>query len=248
MNTGIFTLLLTQPIYNLLVLSYNAIASVGIHDLGLAIITLTVAIKLVLLPFTAKSVVAQRNMQALQPKIEAIKSQYKGDKEGQAKAMMALYKEHNINPLSSCLPILVQMPVLLALYYVLSRSVTDPASTALLYSFVSAPEIFNTHLFSLVDLSVRSIPLAVVAGLVQYVQGRMMQVAQPPKELQGKEATKDESMAAAMTKSMTYTMPLITVIFGASLPGGVTLYWLISGLVSVIQQWILMRKRQAPAA
>ncbi len=241
MDGGIFFTVLTQPMYNLLIVFYNLLASVGILDLGLSVIAVTVALKLILLPFTGKAVLAQRNMQALQPKMDEIKKEYKDRKEEQAKKMMELYKENNVNPMSSCLPILIQMPILLALYNVLRRSVANPESLAMLYSFVPAPEILNTTFLGLIDLSLRSIPLAIIAGLIQYVQARMLQAKKPPKEAEGP-GSKDESMAAAMSKSMTYTMPIITVVFGATLPGGVTLYWLVSNLVSVLQQFVIFKK------
>ena len=241
-GSGIFFVLLTQPMYNLLIVCYNALAGIGVTDLGFAIIALTVAIKLVLMPFTAKSIKAQKAMQDLQPQLNELKEKYKDKKEEQAKAMMAIYKENHVNPASSCLPLLGQMPILLALYNVLSRSVNDPDSIAMLYAFVPAPEAINHVFLSVVDLGARSIPLAIIAGIVQYVQAKMLETRRPPHAIAGKEGAKDESMAAAMTKSMTYTMPIVTVIFGATLPGGVTLYWLVANLVSVLQQYVLFRK------
>lgn len=245
---GIFFLLLTQPMYNLLIVSYHGLSTIGIADLGWAIIVLTVVVKLVLMPFTAKSIKAQKAMQALQPHLDEIKEKYKDKKEEQAKAMMAVYKEHNINPASSCLPLLIQMPILIALYNVLRRSVNDPESLAMLYSFIPAPEVIGHMFLGIVDLSVRSIPLAILAAIIQYVQAKMLEAKRPPVSLAKKEGAKDESMAAAMTKSMTYTMPIVTVIFGASLPGGVMLYWLVSNLVSVLQQWFLFRTPKTPVA
>ena len=243
MNSGIFYILLTQPIYNALIFVYNAIAAIGLVDLGVSIIVLTILIKLVLLPFTAKSLKAQKSMQAIQPQVDAIKKEFKDDKEGQAKAMMELYKDQNVNPLSSCLPLLIQMPILLGLYNVLRQSVSDPEAFAMLYSFIPAPELMNTTLLGLLDLGEKSIILAIIAGIVQYFQAKMLQVNKPPKSIADKPGAKDESMTAAMTKSMTYTMPVITVIFGASLPGGVTLYWLFSNLVSVLQQLYIFKKK-----
>ncbi|MEK7530037.1 MAG: YidC/Oxa1 family membrane protein insertase [Patescibacteria group bacterium] len=248
-GSGIFFLLLTQPMYNLLIVCYHALSAIGIADLGWAIIALTVVVKLVLMPFTAKSIKAQKAMQALQPHLDEIKEKYKDKKEEQAKAMMAVYKEHNINPASSCLPLLIQMPILIALYNVLRRSVNDSESLAMLYTFIPAPEVINHIFLGIIDLGVRSIPLAIIAGIIQYVQAKMLEAKRPPSSLGKKEGAKDESMAAAMTKSMTYTMPIVTVIFGASLPGGVMLYWLVSNLVSVLQQFVLFRTpKETPAA
>ncbi|PIR47272.1 hypothetical protein COV06_04280 [Candidatus Uhrbacteria bacterium CG10_big_fil_rev_8_21_14_0_10_50_16] len=235
---NLFFLILTQPIYNALVFLYEMIPG---QDLGVAIVVLTVLIKLILWPFTGKSLSSQKAMQELQPKVEEVKEQYKDDKEGQAKALMELYKEEKVNPFSSCLPMVIQLPVLLALYSVLRQSITNPEFISNLYAFVPAPEVINSTLFGFMDLHARSIPLAILAGAVQYVQARQLQVNRPPKELAKKPGAKDESMTAAMSKSMLYTMPLVTIVFGASLPGGVTLYWLTSSVVSVIQQFYVFR-------
>lgn len=236
---GIFFTVLTQPIYNALVLLYGVIPG---QDLGIAIILLTVLIKVILWPFTGKSLKSQRAMQAMQPKVEALREEYKDDKELQAKKLMELYQAEKVNPLSSCLPLLVQLPILLALYNVLRQSIADPSMFQHLYAFVPQPEVINTMLLGLVDLGARSIPLAILAGIVQYVQARMLQQKQPPKNVAKKDGAKDEAFAASMSKSMVYTMPLVTVVFGASLPGGVTLYWLTSNLVSVIQQFLVFRR------
>ncbi len=239
---GIFFTILTQPMYNALIWLYDVLPG---NDLGVAIILLTIIIKLILWPFTGQSLKSQAAMQALQPKMEAVKEKFKGDKEALAKAMMELYKEEKVNPLSSCLPLLIQLPILLALYNVLRRSVTDPAMLQSLYGFVTAPEVVHPVFIGLVDLAGKSIPLAVLAGIIQYVQVRMIQVKTPPASVAKKEGARDEAMMASMTKSMTYTMPILTVVFGATLPSGVTLYWLVSNMVSVLQQWLVGRKRKA---
>ncbi|MBT6253979.1 membrane protein insertase YidC [Candidatus Uhrbacteria bacterium] len=238
---GIFFTILTQPIFNALVAIYNTVPG----DFGIAIIILTVIIKLILWPLTGKSLQSQKAMQAIQPKITELKEKFKDDKEGQAKATMALYKEEKVNPFSSCLPLIIQLPILLALFNVLRRSIEDPELMASLYSFVSQPEVVNNVFIGIFDLSVRSIPLALMAGAVQYVQAKMLETRRPPKDLAKKEGAKDEAMAATMAKSMTYTMPLITVVFGATLPGGVMLYWLSSNVVSVIQQYMIFHKKDS---
>lgn len=235
---GFFFMILTQPIYNALILLYEFLPG---QDLGLAVILLTVLIKLVLWPFTGKSLRSQKAMQELQPKVEEVREKYKDNKEEQAKALMELYKSEQVNPFSSCLPLLIQLPVLLALYNVLRRSITDPEMLQSLYAFVPQPEILSNMFLGLIDLSERSIPLAILAGIVQYVQARQLQVNRPPKNVAKKEGARDEALAATMSKSMVYTMPLVTVVFGATLPGGVTLYWLTSNLVSVIQQFLVFR-------
>lgn len=236
---GVIYLVLTQPIYNLVVWLYDTIA---LQDFGIAIILVTILIKVILMPLTARSVTSQKALQDLQPKMEEIKRQYKDDRERQAKEMMALYKQEKVNPMSSCFPILIQLPILLGLYNALRRAI-EPNAFDMLYTFVPAPEVFHTLFLGLVDLAHVSIPLAILAGAVQYVQTKMLQTQRPPKTVRDKDGAMDEDMAAAMTRSMTYTMPIMTIVFGATLPGGVTLYWLFSNIVSVLQQWFLFRKK-----
>src|SRR3989338_3874182 len=113
-----FTTIFYQPLWNALVWFYNILPG---HDIGLAIILLTIVIKIILFPFTLQSLRSQKAMQTLQPKLDALKQQYKDDKEGQAKAMMELYKTEKVSPFSSCLPLLIQLPFLFALYRVLQN-------------------------------------------------------------------------------------------------------------------------------
>ena len=237
----LFFAVLTQPIFNALIAVYNVVPG----GIGVAIVLVTILIKLVLWPLTGKSLKSQKAMQVIQPKLDQIKKDYKDDKEGQAKAMMELYKEEKVNPFSSCLPLLIQLPILIALYNVLRQSIADPELMNSLYSFVSQPEAINHMFLGLFDLSKRSIPLALMAGAIQYVQAKMLETRRPPKNLADKEGAKDESMTATMTKSMTYTMPLVTIVFGASLPGGVTLYWLVSNAISVLQQYLVFHKKKS---
>ena len=109
-----YNLILYQPLFNLLIFLYNLIPW---HDLGIAIIVLTIVIKVVLWPLSGKALKSQKALQSLQPKIEDLKAQYKDDKEGMSRAMMALYKTEKINPFSSCLPLLIQLPFLMLQQY-----------------------------------------------------------------------------------------------------------------------------------
>ena len=123
--TGLFYTILYQPLLNILVFFYNVIPG---HDIGVAIILLTALIRLILWPLMGQSIKGQKAMQSLQPKIQALKEQYKDDKQKLAQATMELYKAEKINPLSSCLPLLIQMPILIALYRVLSAGLKSQKS------------------------------------------------------------------------------------------------------------------------
>lgn len=236
----IFYTLLTQPLFNLLVFLYNIIPG---SDMGFAIISLTIIIKLILWPFMNSSLKSQKVLQELQPKVEEIKEQFKDNKEGLAKAMMELYQKEKVNPLSSCLPLLIQFPILIALYHVLFQGF-DPSALNQLYSFVPNPGEINKIFLGFVDLSIANIYLAVIAGVFQFFQTRMLINKRPPKVVAGSPGAKDESMLASMNKSMLYFMPVMTVLIGARLPGGLALYWVTVTVVSIIQQLIVFKQKK----
>ena len=237
---NLFHEVLYRPLFNLLIALYNVIPGA---DMGFAIIGLTVLVKAVLWPLTNASLKSQKALQDLQPKLEELKEKFKDDKEGQAKAMMELYSAEKVNPLSSCLPILIQLPILIALYHVLSAGL-NVDSLKDLYSFVPSPGDINQSFLGVVNLAERSIPLAVLAGILQFVQTRMLVAKRPPKKLRKKEGAKDEDMLAAMNDSMLYFMPVMTVVIGATLPGGLTLYWVAVNAVSIFQQTLAFKKKK----
>ncbi len=231
----IFKIVLYQPILNLLVFLYNIIPG---HDLGLAIIILTIILKVILLPLSKKSLKSQKALQDLQPKIDEIKKKFADKKEEQAKAMMNLYKENKVNPFSSCLPLLIQLPFLIAVFQVF-RDGLGNGSLNLVYSFISKPETVNTISLGFLNLSDKSIPLAVLAGLAQYWQSKMMITKRPPQKTVG---AKDEDMMAIMNKQMLYMMPILTVFISMSFPAGLSLYWFITTVLTGLQQLYLFRK------
>lgn len=235
-----FYTILYQPLYNLLILIYNLLPG---WDVGFAIIALTILIKGLLWPLTSKSLKGQKALQEIQPKIEALKEECADDKEKLAKKMMELYSAEKVNPLSSCLPMLVQLPILITLYRVLMGGLNDnPAEH--LYGFVENPEVINQMFLGFLDLSEPSIYLALIAGAFQFAQTKMLSARRPPKKLRKKKGAKDEDMLASMNKNMLYFMPVITVVIGASLPGGLTLYWSAVNLISVVQQLVIFRKNK----
>lgn len=232
-----FTIIFYQPILSFLVFLYNTAA---FKDIGVAIILLTIIIRLILWPLTNKAIKSQKELQSLQPKLEEIKKKTTS-KEEQARATMALYKEHKINPFSSCLPILIQLPFLIAVYQVFRDGLSN--KLGLVYSFISKPETINTVSFGFVDLSEKNIYLAILAGAAQFWQGKMMLAKnKAAKNNSVASISKDESMAAIMNKQMTYMMPVLTVFIGATLPGGLTLYWLVITLLTALQQFIILKK------
>ncbi len=240
--SNIFTIILYQPIFNLLVFFYNTIPG---HDVGIAIIALTVIIRLILWPFSQKSLKSQRALQTIQPKIEELKKKYKDNKEKMTQEMMRLYKEEKVNPFSSCLPLLIQFPFLIAVFLVFRDGLTSDTGLNLLYPFIQNPGHINAIAFGFLDLSKSNIYLAILAGLAQFWQAKMMVTKKPAVNTPG---SKDEGMMAAMNKQMVYFMPLITVFIGMSLPGGLALYWFITTFLMAVQQiFIFKKKEQLPA-
>lgn len=233
----LYNTILYQPIYNALIFLYNVVPG---HDIGLAIIALTIIIKAILFPLSAQSIKSQKSLQSLQPKMDELKKKYKDQKEKMGQEMMKLYKNNKVNPLSSCFPLLIQFPFLIAVYQVFRTGLTSN-SFELLYPFITNPGAIEPMSFNLLDLSAPSIILAVLAGLAQYVQTSMLTTTKAPKQI--KTGKKDENLMAEMNKSMKYFMPILTIFIGASLPAGLTLYWLVTTLLTVVQQKLIFGKK-----
>jgi YidC/Oxa1 family membrane protein insertase len=171
-----------------------------------------------------------------------LQKKYKGDKEKQAKETLELYKKEKINPFSGLLLAFIQLPILIALYQVFWNGL-KPAELTGLYGFVSNPGVINAMFLNIIDLSKANFVLAVLAGLVQYVQTKMLLPKDAKKSIgQGKEA----DMSSIMQKQMVYFMPVFTVIILISLPSALGLYWTASGLFSIVQQYFLLKENKKP--
>ncbi|MBU0624807.1 YidC/Oxa1 family membrane protein insertase [Patescibacteria group bacterium] len=240
MLIDLYHAILYEPIFNVLVGLYNILPG---HDIGIAIIIMTILIKLVLWPLQSKALKSQKALQDIQPKVQELKKKYpnKEDQEKMAKELMSIYSKEKVNPLSSCLPLLIQIPVFIALYRALSHGLESTGFEAL-YSFVGNPGTIEPSMFGLVDLANRNIALAVLAAIAQYFQAKMMITRQQPKKTPG---AQDEQMMASMNKSMVYMMPGVTLFIGIQMPGGLALYWLTMTLLMIIQQYIFFKKKKA---
>ncbi len=231
--SAIYSDVIYRPILNLLVWLYNIIPG---HDIGVVIILVTLAIRLLLAPFMHKSLKGQRALSALQPKLNELREKHKDNREGQAKAMMDLYKENNVNPFSSCLPLLVQLPILIALYQVFNKALHGNLSG--LYHFVANPGTLNPRFLNLVDLSQPSILFAIIAGAAQFWQSRMIAKWQTVQS--------SDSTAKIMNMQMTYILPLVSVFIAWRLPAGLPLYWIVTTLFAIGQQYYIAKKHPAP--
>lgn len=225
---NIYTHAIYEPILNLLVGLYNIIPG---HDIGLVIILITLVIRIILAPIMHKALRSQKEMSLLQPKLAAVKEKHKDDKAEQTKAITALYKEHNINPFSSCLPLIIQLPILIALYQVFRKALNGNLNG--LYHFIHNPGTLNSTLFGIIDLAHPNIIFAILAGLTQFWQSWMIMKSQD-------QASMDPT-AKAMSAPTLYVVPLVSVYIAWKLPAGLPLYWIVTTLFAIGQQYYFNR-------
>ncbi len=225
---AIFNEILFRPIFNLLIFLYNFIPG---QDFGIAIILLTLLIKVVFLPLSLKALRSQKQMQEIQPKLKELQEKHKGDKQAQAQAVMQFYKENNINPLSGCIPLLIQLPILLAVYRVIINGF-KPETLDLLYGFISRPEAINTIMLGFLDLSLNNPILAIITGGLQFIQMRKTTQKAP---------SGSGDQAAMMTKQMAYFFPVMIIVIAWNLPAGLVLYWTTSTIFSIFEQTVVFK-------
>lgn len=229
---SIISKILYQPLFNALIFLVWIIPG---HNVGWAIIILTVIIRIILLPSSMNATRQQKKMRDLQPEIKELQDKYKDDKQKQSQELMKFYKEKKINPLGSCLPLLVQMPILIILYYVF-RNGLDTSHFALLYSFVPRPEFIH-NIFLGINLSQPDKwILPIIAGALQFVQGWQITPPSPKGE-------KGQEMAQMMSKQMLYLMPLFTIFIAGKLQAALPLYWIVTSVFTIVQQWWVLKDK-----
>lgn len=228
--TSIYNELLYRPLFNGLVFLYNVLPW---QDLGLAIILLTLVIRIILAPLLWKAQKAQKDLARIQPDIKKIQEENKSNREAQGKAMMELYAKHKVNPFSGCLVLLVQLPILIALFGVF-RSGFDPAQLAYLYQFIKNPGVLDPLSFGFLDLSRGNIFLGVVAAVTQFLQTKM--ITPPMPKTSGK-----QDFASIMQAQSLYIFPLLILFWSYTFPAALTLYWTALNVFAILQE-IIMRQ------
>lgn len=228
----LWTNLIYNPIYNTLVFVAQ---HVTMQDVGLAVILVTIIIRFILMPLSKKSIVSQYKMRALEPKLLAIKA--KGlSKEEEARETFALYKSEKINPFSGCLYLLIQLPILFALYFVFSKGVIQPDN---LYSFLTTEGLRDT-LLGLIDITQPYLPLAILAGVTQAIQASLM----PKPMSSGDGKGFQQQFAKSMSVQTKYVLPLIIIFISSKLAAAVALYWVVANTFSIFQE-LYFRKQIA---
>ncbi|HUD04837.1 MAG TPA: YidC/Oxa1 family membrane protein insertase [Patescibacteria group bacterium] len=250
-----FHFVLFVPIINLLVALYHGLNFVHLpFALGFSIIVLTVLIRLVLYPLTGAQLKASKKMQELTPHLNRLKEKHKNDAKTLQAETMKLYKEFGVNPAAGCLPVLIQLPLIWALYQALQLIVKPGAAVLaqinqMLYTnslklttpwnttFFGLPLAQNpSHLITTVGPLILLIPVA--TGLFQFIQTKMMFVSQPQnKDGNKKDEKKKEDFATAFQSQSLYIFPIMIAFFSYSFPIGLSLYWNTFTIFGIIQQY-----------
>src|SRR3989338_11082305 len=165
---AIYNEILYRPLFNAMVYLQGLIPG---GDLGLTIVILTVLIRLIFMPLSLKTIRSQKLLKELAPKIEEVKAKFKNDTASQSAAVLKLYKENKVNPLAGCLPLLIQIPILIALYQVFIKGINQE-SLRLLYGFIDAPEIIDQNFLGLLTVTKANRALTLIAGGLQFLQSK----------------------------------------------------------------------------
>jgi len=232
---------LYEILYNALI----ALSHIGpAGSIGIAVIALTIIVRIILAPFSYKAIVHQVIQKKLEPERKRLQELYKDNKQEQAKKIMELMRENKTNPFSSCILTLIQIPIIFALYAVFLTGLSIQPD--ILYSFVQAPAVLNLHFLGM-DLGAKSIVLGLITGLVQFLQVKFSPVMQdytPKNGVATQEENQDTQgqIMQSMQKSMRFTLPIMITIFAIMVPAAVALYWVTSNVFTIGQELLVKRR------
>ena len=232
---SLWNAILYQPLLNALAFLVSIIPG---GDVGIAVILLTILVKVVLFPLSQKSIESQAQMNILAPELNKIKESG-ASKEEQARLTFELYKQHKANPFSGCLLVLIQIPIIFALYYVFFKGINF--QNGVLYSFIHIPAHMNMIFLGIIDISKKSLILAILAGISQSMQAHYM-----PKPAASTSGSFQESFGKSMNMQMKYVFPFIVAFIAYNISGAISLYWITSNLFMVGQQ-IYIKKKEFPS-
>ncbi|KKW24794.1 MAG: Membrane protein insertase, YidC/Oxa1 family [Candidatus Kaiserbacteria bacterium GW2011_GWB1_52_6] len=237
MISFIFHALVYDPLYNGLIYFVGMIPT---HDVGVAVIVLTIVVRVILFPLSRRAVESQIAMKKIAPEIEELKKKHKDSGE-QSKAIFALYKERNIHPFASIGLLLLQLPVLIGLYWVFALGGLPHINTDLLYSFVHAPAAINMEFMGIFDMGAKhNVILAILVALSQLIYSRL---SMGPRGAQtAGEATLSTDMAKSFDVQARYVFPLLFGVISWTVPAAAPLYWLTGNLFMMGQEYISGRR------
>ncbi|MDO8523856.1 MAG: YidC/Oxa1 family membrane protein insertase [bacterium] len=235
----IFHVVVYQPIYNGLALIISFIPGA---DVGIGIVAITLLVRLVLFPLSLLAIKSQIAMRRIDPDLKAIREKYKDKKEELGKKTMQLFRENKINPFAGFLLLLIQLPVIIGLYTVLLRFEAAQVSfdPAVLYPFVHAPDHASLFFLGILDLTGKSILLAVIAAATQFLYAKLLA---PPKAATKPSGTPSfqESFASSMQLQMQYVFPVLLGVIAYFTSSAIALYFVTSNVFSVLQELVVQR-------
>lgn len=233
-----------DPLYNALIFFYDA---VPVADFGLAIVLTTILIKVLFYGLSRQQIESQKKMQEIQPKIKELQVRYRDDKEKQTRAIMECYKENKVNPFAGCLPLIIQLVFFITFYQVIISFTNHQFQVdgSRLYSFLGNPGTVEPIAFGFLNLIVAAPWLGALAALAQYFQTKMILPPTPPAKKEGEKGDMAQDMAQMMGKQMLYLGPALIFIFSFQFPAALSLYWLVSTLLSWGQQKLIFDAKQA---
>lgn len=220
-----------QPLYNGLIYLMDTLP---FFDAGVIVILFTILVKLILFPLSIKATRAQIEMKEIEGDLKKIKEQYP-DKQVQTQKTIDLYKEKNINPFAGFFVLLLQLPIIIALYRIFLKSGLPVINTALLYPFVSAPLFIHMNFLGLIDIAGKSILLAVIAGVSTYFQISFAAPVQQQTNSNEKPSMQDDVMKMMQTQ-MKYGFPVLVTFISWSVSAAVSIYWITSNLFTIGQE------------
>lgn len=227
-----------NPLYNGLILLAGYLPFL---DAGVLIVLFTIIVKLILYPLSKKAVRTQAMMKIMEPELKALKEKYKNDKQAQALETMKLYKEKQINPFSSIFLLLIQLPIIFALYKIFYSTGFSSIHTEILYSFVNIPPAIGTHFLGLIDVTQKSIVLALLAAVSQYFQ-IALSVPTIAKKVEG--GSFQDDFARNMQMQMKYIFPVMIFFISFNIASALSIYWITSNLFMIGQE-LYIRKQMA---
>lgn len=231
-----------DPIYNTLIFFVDTVRG---GDVGIAIIATVIVVKTILLPLSIKAAKTQRIMRELDPKLKELKEKYKDDRQKQAQEMMQLYKDYNLNPFASIFLMFLQIPIILALYFAVYSGggvVLPSVNIDVLYSFVAQPHIVTMNFLGLIDITGRSVILAIGAGITQFIFTSMTLPKLPDRAVDAAPNFKEDFMRN-MHVQMKYVMPVIIVGVAYTISAAIALYFVVSNLVGIAQEFYVRKHR-----
>lgn len=235
----LYTTFIYQPLYNGLILLVDLLKHLSWVDAGMIIVLFTIIVKLILFPLSRKAVRTQAMMKLVEPELAAIKEKHRADKQAQAMATMDLYKKRGINPFSSIFILIIQIPIIIALYRVFYTAGFSTIHTELLYSFVPTPELPGTLFLGLLDVTKKSAILAVLAAVSQYFQ---ISLSTPPAPKKTEGGGFQEDFARNMQVQMKYVFPVMILFISYNVAGALALYWITSNVFTIVQELVIRRQ------